>query len=70
MNYENDTTKQNMPFELPEDGYHGEDVIEIAVKGMLPKNTLGRDMIKKLKVYAGSEHNHQAQQPIALEIKD
>lgn len=44
--------------------------IKTAVKGMLPKNTLGRDMIKKLKVYAGSEHNHQAQQPIALEIKD
>ena len=45
-----------------------ERVIELAVKGMLPKNPLGRDMYRKLKVYAGSEHNHQAQQPIALEI--
>ena len=45
-----------------------ERVIELAVKGMLPKNPLGRDMYRKLKVYAGPEHNHQAQQPIALEI--
>jgi len=35
---------------------------------MLPKNPLGRDMFRKLKVYAGSEHNHTAQQPTALEI--
>lgn len=42
--------------------------IEIAVKGMLPKNTLGRQMFKKLKVYAGSEHPHQAQQPVVLEL--
>jgi large subunit ribosomal protein L13 len=42
--------------------------IETAVKGMLPKNTLGRNMIKKLKVYAGSEHPHAAQQPQALEL--
>ncbi|MCK5723587.1 MAG: uL13 family ribosomal protein, partial [Gammaproteobacteria bacterium] len=41
---------------------------EKAVKGMLPKNPLGRDMFRKLKVYAGSEHNHAAQQPKALEI--
>ena len=40
-----------------------------AVKGMLPKNSLGRDMLKKLRVYAGSEHNHQAQCPVALELK-
>jgi large subunit ribosomal protein L13 len=39
-----------------------------AVKGMLPKNTLGRKMIKKLKVYAGSEHEHQAQCPIELKL--
>lgn len=39
-----------------------------AVKGMLPKNTLGRQMLKKLKVYAGPEHNHQAQQPELLEL--
>ncbi len=45
-----------------------ERVIELAVKGMLPKGPLGREMYRKLKVYAGSEHNHQAQQPLALEI--
>ena len=43
-------------------------IIEKAVKGMLPKNPLGRDMFRKLKVYAGAEHNHAAQQPKALEI--
>jgi large subunit ribosomal protein L13 len=43
-------------------------VIETAVKGMLPKNPLGRAMFKKLKVYAGPEHQHSAQQPKALEI--
>jgi large subunit ribosomal protein L13 len=46
-----------------------EDVIYLAVKGMLPKGPLGRAMIKKLHVYAGSEHNHAAQQPKELEIK-
>ena len=46
-----------------------EDVIYLAVKGMLPKGPLGRAMIKKLHVYAGAEHNNQAQQPKALEIK-
>ncbi len=45
-----------------------ERVLELAVKGMLPKGPLGRDMYKKLKVYAGPEHNHHAQQPLALEI--
>lgn len=45
-----------------------EAVIEIAVKGMLPKGPLGREMFRKLKVYAGSEHNHQAQQPQVLDI--
>ena len=44
-----------------------EDVIYLAVKGMLPKGPLGRQMIKKLHVYAGAEHNHAAQQPKALE---
>jgi len=43
-------------------------IIEIAVKGMLPKNALGRAMYRKLKVYAGAEHQHQAQQPKLLEI--
>lgn len=45
-----------------------ERVIEKAVKGMLPKNSLGRKMIKKLKVYAGPDHPHQAQQPVPFEI--
>jgi large subunit ribosomal protein L13 len=43
-------------------------VIEVAVKGMLPKNPLGRAMFRKLKVYAGAEHQHSAQQPKPLEI--
>ena len=43
-------------------------VIEKAVKGMLPKGPLGRDMFGKLKVYAGAEHPHAAQQPKALEV--
>ena len=43
-----------------------ERVIELAVKGMLPKGPLGRSMIKKLHVYAGPEHNHAAQKPEAL----
>ncbi|MBB6216852.1 large subunit ribosomal protein L13 [Anaerosolibacter carboniphilus] len=42
--------------------------VELAIKGMLPKNSLGRQMYKKLKVYAGAEHNHQAQQPEVLDI--
>ena len=46
-----------------------EDVIRLAVKGMLPKGPLGRSMITKLHVYAGPEHNHQAQKPEVLEIK-
>ncbi len=46
-----------------------EDVITLAVKGMLPKGPLGRSMIKKLHVYAGPEHMHAAQQPEVLEIK-
>lgn len=47
---------------------HPERIIQTAVKGMLPRNPLGRAMFKKLKVYAGGEHNHQAQQPKLLEI--
>lgn len=46
-----------------------EQVLELAVKGMLPKGPLGRSMIKKLHVYAGSEHNHAAQQPKTLVLK-
>jgi large subunit ribosomal protein L13 len=45
-----------------------ERAIEKAVRGMLPKNTLGRKMLRKLKVYAGPEHPHQAQQPVPFEI--
>ena len=45
-----------------------ERVIERAVKGMLPKNSLVRTMFRKLRVYAGPDHSHQAQQPKALEI--
>jgi large subunit ribosomal protein L13 len=48
---------------------HPERVIELAVKGMLPKNKLGKAMAKKLKVYAGAEHPHTAQQPVTLELK-
>ena len=46
-----------------------EEVIELAVKGMLPKGPLGRQMYKKLYVYAGPDHKHAAQQPKELEIK-
>ncbi|MEG2948913.1 MAG: 50S ribosomal protein L13 [Raoultibacter sp.] len=49
---------------------HPERVIEHAVKGMLPKNTLGRAMGKKLKVYAGAEHPHMAQQPQEIKMED
>jgi len=45
-----------------------EDVIRKAVKGMLPKNRLGRQMLKKLKVYSGPEHPHKAQQPKELAV--
>lgn len=44
-------------------------VIELAIKGMLPKNSLGRQMYRKLKVYAGPEHEHAAQKPEALVIE-
>lgn len=43
-------------------------VVYEAIKGMLPKNSLGRKMATKLRVYKGAEHNHQAQQPIALQL--
>lgn len=49
---------------------HPERIIQQAVRGMLPKTTLGRAMFKKLKVYAGNEHPHAAQQPVVLEIKE
>ena len=46
-----------------------ENVITLAVKGMLPKGPLGRSMLNKLHVYAGAEHNNAAQKPEPLEIK-
>ena len=45
-------------------------IIELAVKGMLPKNPLGREMYRKMKVYVGSDHPHTAQQPKQLEIEE
>ena len=45
-----------------------ERLVENAVKGMLPKNTLGRNMLRKLKVYGGPDHPHQAQQPTPFTI--
>jgi large subunit ribosomal protein L13 len=45
-----------------------EDLVRFAVKGMLPKNRLGRKLFKKLKVYAGSQHPHEAQQPEVLKL--
>ena len=48
---------------------HPDRVIELAVKGMLPKNTLGRHMREKLRVYAGAEHPHQGQDPQPLKIQ-
>ena len=57
-----ETTLRSMMDKKPEE------VFKLAVKGMLPKNALGRKMFKKLHVYAGGEHNHQAQQPEVLEF--
>lgn len=58
-----ETTLREMMAKKPER------VMELAVKGMLPKGPLGRSMIKKLHVYAGPEHDHAAQKPEVLEIK-
>lgn len=58
------TTLEKMIQEKPAD------IIEKAVWGMLPKNSIGRQTIKKLKVYAGPDHPHQAQQPKTLEVKE
>lgn len=49
---------------------HPERVVEKAVRGMMPKGKLGRAMMKKLKVYAGEDHPHEAQQPVAIDIRD
>ena len=48
---------------------HPEQVIERAVRGMLPKTTLGRQQLKKLKVYAGAEHPHAAQNPVKIDLE-
>ena len=58
-----ETTLRQMMAKKPEE------VIKLAVKGMLPKGPLGRSMITKLHVYAGPEHNHSAQKPETLEFK-
>ena len=58
--------EQLIPFKRMQER-HPERVIELAVKGMLPKNTLGRHMLKKLKVYAGPEHPHAPQSPEPFE---
>ena len=47
---------------------HPERALQYAVKGMMPRNSLGRKMLSKLRVFSGPEHNHDAQQPIPLEI--
>jgi len=47
---------------------HPERALQYAVKGMMPRNSLGRKMLSKLRVFSGPEHNHEAQQPIPLEI--
>ncbi len=49
---------------------HPARILELAVKGMLPKNPLGRDMYRKLKIYVGGEHPHTAQQPKQLDIEE
>ena len=46
-----------------------EEIIRLAVKGMLPRNRLGRQQLRKLKIYAGPEHPHTAQQPQPMEIE-
>ena len=46
-----------------------EEVLRLAVKGMLPRNRLGRQQLRKLKIYAGPDHPHQAQQPAPLEVE-
>lgn len=59
--------QKNIPFRRMMERYP-ERVVEMAIKRMLPKNTLGAHMYKKLKVYSGPEHNHAAQQPQKMEL--
>ena len=58
-----ETTRRELLAKKPER------VVELAIKGMLPKGPLGRDMYRKLHVYAGETHGHQAQKPVVMEIK-
>ena len=58
-----ETTARNMLQDQPEKA------MMLAIKGMLPKNRLGRQMINKVRIYAGSEHENQAQKPIVWEVK-
>ena len=58
-----ETTARNLLQDQPEK------VMMLAIKGMLPKNRLGRQMINKVRIYAGSEHENQAQKPIVWEVK-
>jgi len=58
------TTLRNVMVKKPES------VLMMSIKGMLPKNTLGRQMLKKLRVYKGAEHGHEAQKPETLDIKE
>ena len=60
--------EQHIPFKRMIEK-HPERVIELAVKGMLPKNTLGRHMSEKLRVYSGAEHPHHGQNPQPLQIQ-
>jgi large subunit ribosomal protein L13 len=61
------STRSTTPARILE-GKHPERVIEHAVRGMLPKNTLGRKLLKKLKIYAGPAHPHAAQQPEEIRL--
>ena len=63
-----ETPVPQFAFSQPNLTAYSQELIEIAVKGMLPKGPLGRAMFRKLKVYAGAEHQHAAQQPQVLDI--
>lgn len=60
---------RSVPFQKMQEK-HPARILELAVKGMLPKNPLGREMYRKLKIYVGAEHPHAAQQPIELAIEE
>jgi len=58
---------KEIPYKRMKDA-HPERVVRMAVRGMLPKNSLGRTMLKKLKVYAGDTHPHEAQKPVKISL--